>query len=273
MPSTQAAAHHPVDSAAPDSVKSAVIRVGCAGWSLPRAAWPEFPAEGSHLERYATQLNAVEINSSFYRPHQPATYARWAASAPDNFRFAVKLPKAMTHTQRLVCPDEMIDVFLEQVSGLGHKLGVLLVQLPPSLSFDDAIATRFFDQLRQRHAGDIALEPRHAGWFTEPADALLRTSRIGRVLADPVLFDAAQTPGGFGGMVYVRLHGSPRRYYSAYAPEVRKALAVRLLIAASTDSRVWCIFDNTASGAATLDALDVSRVTRTGSTANASTST
>ena len=77
------------------------IQVGCAGWSVPRATWPEFPDAGTHLQRYAARFNAVEINSSFYRPHQTATYARWAASVPDPFRFSVKLPKTITHQQRL----------------------------------------------------------------------------------------------------------------------------------------------------------------------------
>ena len=83
------------------SASPLLVKVGCAGWSLPRVAWPEFPAAGTHLQRYAVHLNAVEINSSFYRPHQPATYARWAASVPESFRFSVKLPKTITHQQRL----------------------------------------------------------------------------------------------------------------------------------------------------------------------------
>ncbi|SRR5581483_207180 len=80
---------------------AAELRIGVAGWSLPRAVLDEFPREGSHLARYAARLNCAEINSSFYRPHQPATYARWAASVPANFRFAVKLPRAITHDARL----------------------------------------------------------------------------------------------------------------------------------------------------------------------------
>ena len=77
------------------------VFVGCAGWSIPRQHASYFPSEGSHLERYARFLPAVEINSSFYRPHKPATYARWAASVPDGFRFLFKLPRAITHERRL----------------------------------------------------------------------------------------------------------------------------------------------------------------------------
>jgi uncharacterized protein YecE (DUF72 family) len=72
-----------------------LIRIGCAGWSLPRVEQERFPAAGSHLERYASVFDAVEINSSFHRPHRPATYARWAAAVPSSFRFSVKLPKTI----------------------------------------------------------------------------------------------------------------------------------------------------------------------------------
>ena len=77
------------------------LRIGTAGWSIPKQHAAAFPGTGVHIERYARQLHAVEINSSFYRPHKPATYARWAASVPPEFRFAVKLPREITHERRL----------------------------------------------------------------------------------------------------------------------------------------------------------------------------
>lgn len=235
------------------------VNVGCAGWSLPRETWPEFPQDGTHLQRYAARFNAVEINSSFYRPHQPATYARWAESVPAHFRFCAKLPKTITHEKRLRDCQALLDAFLPQVTSLGEKLGCLLVQLPPSLAFDAPSATAFLRELRLRHAGGVALEPRHASWFTAAADDALKDAKVGRVLADPVLFDAGREPGGWPSLVYVRLHGSPRMYYSAYVPEVLDALIVRLQLAAASDASVWCVFDNTANGAAVPDALYLAR--------------
>ena len=71
------------------------LYVGCAGWSISAAYANEFPDGKSHLARYAQVFNAVEINSSFYRPHLPATYRRWSATVPKTFRFAVKMPRSI----------------------------------------------------------------------------------------------------------------------------------------------------------------------------------
>jgi uncharacterized protein YecE (DUF72 family) len=198
--------------------QAAVVRIGCAGWSIPRVKQSRFPETGSHLERYASVLPAVEINSSFYRPHRPATYARWAATVPAGFRFAVKLPKAITHLARLEGAIMMgaLDAFLEEVDGLGERLGPLLDQLPPSLRFDADVASGFFGALRARFEGSVVCEPRHPSWFTDEAHALLTGERIARVAADPAPVPAAAEPGGWSGLIYFRLHGSPKRYYSAY---------------------------------------------------------
>ena len=232
------------------------IRIGVAGWSLPKEHADRFPAVGSHLERYAARLPAVEINSSFYKPHRPATYARWAESVPAAFRFSVKMPKAVTHERRLMDVDELLEAFLAEATQLGDKLGPLLVQLPPSLSFSADIAERFFAELRDRFDGDVALEPRHATWFEADADGLITRYRVARVAADPAVVPAAAEPGGWDGLVYYRLHGSPKIYYSAYPDKYLEALAKKLVESARS-SEVWCIFDNTAVGAATVNALDV----------------
>src|SRR5690242_14468228 len=114
--------------------------IGTAGWSLPREEQPHFPAEGTHLQRYAAVLPAVEINSSFYRPHRESTYARWAASVPASFRFAVKIPRAITHERKLADAADALDAFLPGPAALGAALGCLLVQLPPSLALDEPVA-------------------------------------------------------------------------------------------------------------------------------------
>lgn len=188
----------------------ATIRTGTAAWSIPKEHATPFPVTGSHLERYSAILNAVEINSSFYGPHRTATYERWAASVPEDFRFAVKVPKAITHEHRLKDVGDLVDRFLSEVSGLGPKLGPLLVQMPPSLTFQLGVADGFLSELRSRVECGIACEPRHASWLTPEVEALLGGLRIARVAADPAPVQGADEPGGWRGLSYYRLHGSPR---------------------------------------------------------------
>jgi uncharacterized protein YecE (DUF72 family) len=144
-----------------DIVDSAAVKVGCAGWSIPPRYAHQFVRSRSHLQRYVQVLNCSEINSSFRREHKAATWQRWAASAPDDFRFSVKMPKTITHDAKLKCSVELL--------------------------------IEFFQQIRSR------------------------------------------------------LHGSPRPYYSRYSDEFVKALARKAEELAGT-ARVWCVFDNTASG-------------------------
>lgn len=237
-------------------IRSELIRVGCAGWSIPKEHEERFPAEGTHLVRYAARFPVVEINSSFYKPHRPTTYARWAETVPADFRFSVKVPKLVTHERRLVDVGDALDSFLAEATQLGEKLGPLLVQLPPSLRFSADIAERFFGSLRDRFAGGVALEPRHPTWFEVEAERLMTKHRVVRVAADPAVVPVAAEPGGWDALVYYRLHGSPKVYYSAYPDEYLEALA-RTLTRAAKSADVWCIFDNTAAFAATVDALDV----------------
>jgi len=241
-----------------------VIRVGCAGWSLPRAVQDAFDPGDSHLARYATRFPVAEINSSFYRPHRRSLYEKWAMSVPADFRFCAKLPRTITHERRLAGCEALLDEFLVQAAGLGDRLGCLLVQLPPSFAFDAAPASDFLAQLRQRFAGGIALEPRHASWFSPEAEALLQGAQVARVLADPVRHDPGRWPGGWPRLAYLRLHGSPRMYYSAYEAPVLRALAARLRQADADGVECWCIFDNTASGAAAADALALQRLLEEG---------
>lgn len=127
------------------------IRIGTAGWSVPAAHRGRFPEAGTLLERYAARFDAVEINSSFYRPHRPSTYARWAASVPAGFRFSLKLPREITHTRRLVEVAEPLDRFLGEVAALGERLGPVLVQLPPKFRLRARDRRRVSRQAAREH--------------------------------------------------------------------------------------------------------------------------
>lgn len=232
-------------------------RVGIAGWAIRKDSADEFGTEGTHLERYATTFDAVEINSSFYRPHRRATYERWSASVPSGFRFAVKMPRTITHEHRLAGAEDLLARFLEEVGGLGASLGPLLVQTPPRFAFGAAVVLPFFELLRRRFAGLVACEPRHASWFERDVDERLAELRIARVAADPALVRAAPGPGGDLGLAYFRMHGSPEIYTSRYGNERVLQLADALRACAAQARESWCIFDNTAVGAAPFDALEL----------------
>jgi uncharacterized protein YecE (DUF72 family) len=162
----------------------------------------------------------------------------------------------MTHEAKLNCSPEMLSAFLDQIKHLRDKLGPVLVQLPPSLGFDYPSARKFLSLLRANYSGDFAWEPRHAGWFDEPAEELLTEFQIARVAADPACVPAANRAGGWSGLAYFRLHGSPRRYFSSYSEDFLKKLAAQLATFHDR-ARVWCVFDNTGSDAAVQNALEL----------------
>ena len=224
-------------------------RIGTAGWGIPREVAEAFGGDGSHLERYGRRLHCAEINSSFYRPPMARTWEKWAASVPEEFRFAVKAPNSITHEKKLVEVGEELAGFFEGARRLGGKLGPVLFQLPPRLGFEERVAAEFFESVRGMYAGVVVLEPRHASWFTAEVAAMLRGLEVARVAADPARVPEAAEPGGWDGVRYWRLHGSPRVYYSAYGEEWLRGLVGRVR------EEDWVVFDNTASGAAAGDAL------------------
>lgn len=230
------------------------LRIGTAGWSLPADAREAFGPGSSQLQRYATRLSAVEINSSFYRSHRRTTYVRWAASVPADFRFSVKLPRTITQYARLRDTDALVEAFVGEASGLGPALGCVLVQLPPSLAFDATLADRFFVHLRGvLDTGVlIACEPRHASWQSTEADALWLRHGVSRVAADPPRFAGGEQWAG-APPPYLRWHGSPQIYRDPYTPAQLDALARAL----EPHADAWVIFDNTAQGHATTNALQL----------------
>jgi uncharacterized protein YecE (DUF72 family) len=238
------------------------VRVGCAGWSILSRHTGLFDAGDSHLARYATRFDVVEINSSFYRPHAAKTYQRWAASVPRAFRFSVKLPKAITHDGRLRAAGAALSRFSGEVAGLGNKLGGLLVQLPPSLAFDARTADTFFAVLRRRLTVPVACEPRHPSWFESGVENIWQRYEVARVAADPARIPAASLPGGRGRWHYWRWHGSPRMYYDSYDEDRLRALAHALLAEATRSRVAWCIFDNTAGGHAIANAARLQELLR-----------
>jgi uncharacterized protein YecE (DUF72 family) len=176
---------------------------------------------------------------------------------PEDFRFSVKAPKVISHEAALQLADgtrAALSGFLDQVRLLGPKLGPLLFQLPPKQAFDADRTRAFFEHLGSLHGGATVLEPRHPSWFSEEAESLLSDLHVSRAAADPPPVPEAAVPGGSPVLIYYRLHGSPRKYYSEYKDEWLQQLATKLR-SRPAETEAWVIFDNTASGAALGNAL------------------
>jgi uncharacterized protein YecE (DUF72 family) len=220
-------------------IQNLLYRIGTAGWSVPTKQ----KEEGSHLHRYSRTLSCVEINSTFYRTHRSATWAKWAAETPADFRFSIKAPKSITHEAKLHNSEPILRRFFEQIQPVREKLGPILFQLPPALAFDSVLAEDFFAMLRALYDKELVLEPRHATWFTSSVNVLLKKHMITRVAADPPKAAAeAAEPGGDHRLTYYRLHGYPRIYYSNYNDDFLATLAAKV----KKHKNAWIIFDNTA---------------------------
>jgi uncharacterized protein YecE (DUF72 family) len=228
------------------------IRVSLAGWSNPPAKRFERKADQTHLSYYASHFSCVEINSSFYRPHQSATYARWRDETPAPFRFSVKMPRGITHESHLKRCASEVSHFYEDIAELRPKLAVVLVQLPPSLEFNGRTVETFFNAVPHLRGTKVVCEPRHPSWFSGAANQALQEARVVRVAADPARCPGAEAPGGLRRFAYFRWHGSPRMYYSKYSDAQLMTFAAVVMRSQAIDA--WCVFDNTARHAAWEDA-------------------
>ena len=238
------------------------IYVGIAGWSNPPAIRLDRPPMMTHLGNYAEQFSCVEINSSFHRPHRATTYTRWRNETPEGFRFAVKMPRSITHESHLERCAAEVSRFCEEVAHLQPKLGAILVQLPPDLEFSATAVRSFFRAVPRSPGVAIACEPRHSSWFTVRAEQTLQRLEVSRVAADPARCRGADSPGGSPRVVYFRWHGSPRMYYSQYSDAQLATFAMKVKTSAA--QYAWCIFDNTAHYAAWYDALRFIALIRAG---------
>ena len=239
--------------------RSEPVRIGLAGWSEAAGRHgkllPAVEEGATGLSRYAAAFGFVEINSSFYRQVRPATYEKWAGEVPRDFCFSVKMHRLITHYTRLRNVDLLGD-FFGSVAGLGKKLAVVLVQLPPALVFDAEVADRFWSALRKIYGGGAVCEPRHTSWQEAGAREHLLGYGIGPVLTEIPAADEDPLRGMREDIpLYVRLHGTPRKYHSSYGAEELARLA-DFLAAHSGRSR-YVVFDNTAGPAGVRNALQL----------------
>jgi uncharacterized protein YecE (DUF72 family) len=263
------------------------IRVGISGWTY--AGWrgdfyPQGLPQKRELAYAAERMDSIEINGSFYSLQRPSSYAAWRDQSPDDFVFAVKGGRYITHMKRLRDVEApLANFFASGVLALGPKLGPVLWQLPERLTFDPDVLAAFFEQLprtvgeaaalARRHDDKLAedrtftrapqgqadrrvrhaLEFRHQSFCTDEAFALLRKYDVACVVADT----AGRWPLAeqvTSDLVYVRLHGDQELYASGYGDAALDAWAAKCR-RWSEDADVVVYFDNDAKGYAPHDAL------------------
>jgi len=222
------------------------IRIGTSGWSY--AEWrggfyPRGLAAKDWLARYATEFSTVELNASFYRLPAPEQFAKWAAQVPDDFLFAVKAPRLITHLHRLqYCAGPLAD-FLDAARALGGKLGPVLYQLPPTLTYDAALLDAFTAALPRKISSVI--EFRHGSWFRDETFAILEKNRVSLCVSD---FPGSAAPLHVTAPpAYLRFHGG-KRYRANYPPSALQQTAQQLRAWSEEGIPSFVYFNNTAAG-------------------------
>ena len=201
--------------------------IGCSGWhyehwhglyypdKLPRAKWLQF---------YAGQFNTVELNNSFYKLPSEKAFTTWRESTPDNFIFAVKVSRFITHIKRLKNLGSAVDNFLSRAVLLEGKLGPLLYQLPPNMRRNDELLRDFISSLPPKYLHVV--EFRHESWIDDTVFDILRGHNIGLCVFDMPGFGCPLV--ATSDFVYVRFHGSEGLYSSFYSEEELSQWAKRI---------------------------------------------
>ena len=240
------------------------MRIGCSGWlykhwkgvfyptELPQARWFDF---------YASRFDTVEINNSFYRLPDAATFARWREQAPRRFLYAVKASRFLTHMKKLKDPEAPLDRFFTNARELGRRSGPVLYQLPPRWPLNLNRFERFLDAVQQqthalREAGfkgrlRHAVEFREPSWYDERVYSLLERHRVALCLHD--MHGSASPRIAIGPFVYVRFHGTTK-YAGSYDDGFLDRWADWLLERASEGLDVFAYFNNDSGGHAPHDA-------------------
>ncbi len=224
---------------------SAQYYVGCSGWHYEHWRGLHYPEElprSKWLSFYARQFNTVELNNSFYRLPSEKAFTTWRESTPDNFVFAVKASRFITHIKRLRDAGSAVEEFLSRADLLGRKLGTLLYQLPPSMKRNDEVLQGFLSSLPQKH--QHVVEFRHESWIDEAVFDVLRRHNVGLCVFDMPGFSCPVV--ATSDFAYVRFHGSEALYSSCYSDEELSRWAERIAGLGQNVSASYIYFNNDA---------------------------
>jgi uncharacterized protein YecE (DUF72 family) len=229
--------------------------IGTSGWMYDawKGWWYEGVRKKDWLRYDADRFTAVEVDGTFYRQQKRETFENWASQVPDDFRFAIRGHRYVTHNKKLLNATESVLRVKEPAQGLGHKLACVLWQLPPKMRVNVERLEAFALDLAQWPETRHVMEFRHESWFTEEVAEVLSRYGLANCISDSGSFprwDAVTTD-----LVYVRLHGRPWTYASRYEdPELDWwAEQCRRWLAENREVHVY--FDNDAHGHAPWDAM------------------
>jgi uncharacterized protein YecE (DUF72 family) len=264
------------------------VRIGISGWTYPRwrgTFYPKGLPQRQELRYASERMNSVEINGSFYSLQRRSSFEAWAASVPEDFVFAVKGGRFITHMKKLSGIEAPLANFLAAgVLALDQKLGPILWQLPPNLGFNADRMDAFFAQL-PRSAGSAAeiaahhdqrvpddraltkavhpryrlrhaIEPRHESFRTPEFYQLLRRYKMALVISDnpgkwPIFTEITTD------LMYLRLHGHDQLYVSGYSDQELDDWAAKIRSWTERGCDVYVYFDNDAKVHAPFDAMSL----------------
>jgi uncharacterized protein YecE (DUF72 family) len=245
----------------------AALRVGCSGWQYEHWRGEFYPAElaaSRWFAHYALSFDTVEINSSFYRLPEAATFSRWRDQAPSRFLYAVKASRFLTHMKKLKDPDDPLRLFFDRARYLGPHLGPILYQLPPNLAINLERLEIFLEAIHRVWADlpvgrpktarpSHTIEFRHSSWYDDRVYDLLRRHRVALCLHD--MRGSATDRVAVGPFIYVRFHFGTRKYGGRYTDERLDQWAEWLAARHEEGMDVFAYFNNDTGGHAPRDAV------------------
>jgi uncharacterized protein YecE (DUF72 family) len=234
-------------------------RIGCSGWEYKHWRGDFYPPDltkARWFEHYAATFDTVEINNTFYRLPEAATFAAWGARAPAGFLFAIKASRFLTHMKKLKEPEEPIERLFGRMRALGRHLGPVLYQLPPGFKLDIGRLEHFLQALPRgtRHV----MEFRDPSWYRDDSLRLLERHRVALCLHD--MRGSATLRERIGPFVYVRFHGATGHYDGGYSDERLDAWAEWLHAQRRTGVDVYAYFNNDVGGHAPRNAVTLRRL-------------
>ncbi len=255
--------------------REAAIFIGTSGWV--NKSWHDtfYPKKikKDFLTFYATHFNSVEINTSFYHLPKKSTFEKWREETPDGFTCAVKMSRFITHIKKLKECKDPIELFLDSAVGLKQKLGVILIQLPPSFSFNKELLENFLADLQavqKKKKLDLryALEPRHPSWFESDKNLeltrdILQKNKMALVFAHSSVFphyDPDEKENAFSKFIYIRFHGPKEFAASQYGTKLLKPWVKRIENWQAEEKTIFAYFNDDIHGYAIKDAMTLQKL-------------